>query len=436
MPLRPGCVILLCVLLAGGAASGQTSSSDSLTLAQAVQMTTENHPAVRQAMQGVAASDAQIVQSKSGYYPQIAGDADYAYIGPVPTFDIPGVGSEDLAPHNNYDFHLGLQQTVYDFGRRSTAVELARSGRNSALETVESAKSGLAYQTVEAFYAILFLQQNISVIDDQINTLNQHLEITRKKLQAGTATDFEVLTTEVRIANARSQRTDIVNALENQQSIFRQLTGLPENVPIILKGDFGVTPTSLNSDSLAGAALNQLPEMKLSKFAETSADIQYRLASIGDRPTVGVNLMFGFKNGYIPNLNKLKANWVGGVELRAPIFNGYMTRGRKDQARANLNATRSHTQDLERRVISAVNQAISGVRASQDKLETAEPQVNQAEKALSLARIRYNAGTATNLDLLDAETALANSKLIRLRAMYELVRNQYALERAVGTKIW
>ena len=188
MSLRPGCMIACCILLMSGAVSGQAPISDSLTLTQAVRMTTENHPAVQQAMQGVAASDAQIVQSRSGYYPQISGDADYAYIGPVPTFDIPGAGSEELAPHNNYDFHLGLQQTVYDFGRRSTAVELARSGRNAALETVESAKSGLAYQTVEAFYAILFLQQNISVIDDQINTLNQHLEITRKKVQAGTAT--------------------------------------------------------------------------------------------------------------------------------------------------------------------------------------------------------------------------------------------------------
>jgi outer membrane protein TolC len=101
-----------------------------------------------------------------------------------------------------------------------------------------------------------------------------------------------------------------------------------------------------------------------------------------------------------------------------------------------LSASRLHTQDIERRVIAGVDQAISGVRASQDKLGSAEPQVTQAEQALSLARTRYDAGTATNLDLLDAETALANSRLIRLRAMYELVRNRYALERAVGAKIW
>lgn len=424
------------ILLLTALVAAQGGQSDSLTLDQAIKMVTENHPAVAQAIQGVAASEAQIVQSRSGFYPQLAGNASYAYIGPVPTFEIPGVGAEELAPHNNYNFHVGLQQTVYDFGRRSTAVELAQTGRNTALEGVEAAKSNLSYQTVEVFYAILFLKQNISVIDDQISTLNQHLEITRKKVQAGTATDFEVLTTEVRIANAQSQRTDIVNALENQESLFRQLTGLPENAAIMLKGDFNAPAININPDSLKDLALSQIPEMKQSKYAETGADIQYKLAALGNRPTVGVNLMFGFKNGYVPGLNTLKANWVAGVEVQAPIFNGFMTRGRKSQAQANLSAVRAHTKDLERRIISAVNQAISGVRASQSKLVSAEPQVRQAEQALSLAQTRYSAGTATNLDLLDAETALANARLVQLRDMYELVRNSYTLERAVGGRIW
>jgi outer membrane protein len=426
----------LCVLILSGFASAQVIPSDSLTLDQAIRMVTENHPAVLQAMQGIASSEAQIVQSQSAYYPQVSGLGSYAYVGPVPVFEFPGFGTIELATHNNYDFHVGLQQQLFDFGRRSTALELARSGHETAVEGVEAAKSGLAYQTVEAFYAILFLRQNISVIDEQINTLNEHLSITQKRVQAGAATDFEILTTEVRIANIQSQRTDVVNALQNQETIFRQLTGLPENVAVDIKGDFATSPIALNSDSLVSLAMSQVPDMKLSKYSETSAKIQTRLATLGDRPSLGANLQFGFKNGYEPNLNTIKANWVAGAQINVPIFNGFLTRGRESQARANLSAAQLHTQDLERRIIAGVDQAISGVRASQDKLASAEPQVTEAEQALSLARTRYSAGTATNLDLLDAETALANARLIRLKAMYELVRNHYALERAVGTKIW
>jgi outer membrane protein len=426
----------LLIILLAPQAFGQINPPDSITLAKTLQMVTENHPAVLQALQSVASSQAQIQQSRSAYYPEVAGVGLYEYIGPVPTFDIPGVGSEELAPHNNYDFHLGLQQLIYDFGRRSTALELAKSGHDTAMEGVEAAKSGLAYQAVETFYAVLFLKQNIAVIDEQIKTLQEHLSITQKRVQAGTATDFEILTTEVRIANVQSQKTDAVNALQNQETMFRQLTGLPEKAPIALKGDFEISPINLNSDSLISLALSQLPEYKLSQNAENAASIQSRLAGLGDRPTFGVNLQMGFKNGYVPNLNTLKANWAAGAEINVPIFNGFMTRNRVSQARANLSAAQYRTQDLRRHVISGVEQAISGVNASQEKLSTSQPQVAQAEQALSLAQTRYSAGTATNLDLLDADTALANSRLIRLRAMYELVRNRYALERAIGTKIW
>ncbi len=422
------------VLLLAGSASA--APADSLTLNRAIQMVMDNHPAIQQAAQGIAASEAQIDQSRSAFYPQVSGLGSYAYIWPVPTFDIPGVGSEELAPHNNYDFHVGVEQLLYDFGRRTTALELAKSGRNSAIESVDAAKASLAYQTVESFYAILYLKQNVSVIDEQINALNELLTITQKKVQAGTATDFEILTTQVRIANAQSQRTDIVNALQNQETMFRALTGLPDSVAVEIKGNFDMSPIQLNSDSLISVALSQFPELKLSKTSEITADIQSHLATLSDRPSFGVNLEYGFKNGYVPNLNTLKSNWLAAAQINVPIFNGFLTRGRESQARANLSAARWHTQDIQRRVIAGVDQAISGVRASQEKLTSSEPQVQQAERALSMAQTRYSAGTATNLDVLDAETALANAQLIRLRAMYELARNRYALERAIGTKIW
>jgi outer membrane protein TolC len=182
--------------------------------------------------------------------------------------------------------------------------------------------------------------------------------------------------------------------------------------------------------------LKELPELKVSRNAEQNADIQYHLASLGDRPTLGASVMFGFKNGYIPNLDRLKANWVAGLELQTPIFNGCLTHGRKDQAKANYNAAKYRTQDLERRAISGVEQAMNNVKAAQERLTISEPQVAQAEQAVMLAQTRYRAGTATNLDLLDAETALANARLIRFRALYEISRNQSALKKAIGMKIW
>jgi outer membrane protein len=435
MDFRRFTIISLFFLFMTNLAVSQTQTSDSLGLDEAIKLTVENHPAALQATQGVFSSQARVEQSKGSYYPDISGLASYAHIWPVPQFETQG-GSSPLAPADNYDFHLGLFQTVYDFGRRTTSVNLAKSGVQMASDNVELIKSNLSYQTIQTFYTILFLQEDVKVIDDQMDALNQHLDITQKKVNTGTATSFDVLTTQVRVATAQSQRIDAVNALHKQEILFRQLTGISSEKPIMLKGEFQSRQVSLNTDSLIVLALSQLPEAKLSKNAENSAQIQHRLASLGNRPSLNVNFIYGFKNGYFPDLNTLEANLVAGAEIRVPIFNGFQTKHQVRQAQANLNAAQEHSRDIARQVTSNVTRAISDVQASQEKIATSEPQVAQAEQAVTMAQGRYNAGVATNLDLLDAETSLADAKLIHLRALYELVISEYALDRAVGTMVW
>ena len=106
---------------------------------------------------------------------------------------------------NNYDADLTLRHTLWDGGRRRTAVEEARSLGESAMENVDLVTSRLAFQTVDAFFGVLFLEESLRVQDEDIDVLSQHLEITQGRVRAGAATDLDVLSTEVRIATARTE---------------------------------------------------------------------------------------------------------------------------------------------------------------------------------------------------------------------------------------
>ena len=144
----------------------------------------------------------------------------------------------------------------------------------------------------------------------------------------------------------------------------------------------------------------------------------------------------GYKNGYIPNLDEWKANVAAGVLLMVPLFNGHRTRHQEEEADANIRSAKARTADVERQVGSEVGQAITGVQSSLEKIENSAVQVAQAEAALARARAQYDAGVATNLDLLDVQTALSQAKLIRLRAIYEYMVSMNALDKATGKKIW
>jgi len=87
-------------------------------------------------------------------------------------------------------------------------------------------------------------------------------------------------------------------------------------------------------------------------------------------------------------------------------------------------------------VVAEVHQAASDVRASVEKMKSAQLHVKLADQAFSQAKVRYASGVITNLDLLNAETALDEAKLLQLQAIYSYIVSKDALRKAVGEIFW
>lgn len=436
MKLRIVPIVILLSALTADACSGSASIPDSLTVNEAVRMALASHPAVARARQEADAAHARIGISRTPYYPDVFLSGSYERISPVIEIDIPDEGGFKLYPGNNYDFHLGLRQALYDFGRTSTSVDLAQSRHRTAEDRVAQVESEIAYRTISVFNYILILRRSVSVLDEQIEALHQHADISRKMVLAGTATDFDVLTTQVRIATTENDRIDAANALATQEILFRQLTGLPPDQPVMLRGDFAAGSVVLDSDALVEEALRQRPEMAVSKGSESSATLQLQLSGLGDKPSLGLNFTSGFKTGYVPNVNTWKPNFTAGLQLRFPIFNGHRTRFEESEARAGLDAAKAATEDLKRRIVAEVSQAVSNASAALEKIRNTEILVRQAEEAVRMAESKYEAGVVTNLDLLDAQTTLTEAKLNHLRALYNYTVSLNALDKATGRKRW
>jgi len=427
-------IVALCAVCAP--ATAQTPLPDSLTMQEAVRLVLESHPAMQRATEGIAASEARVRVAQSAYYPVADAFGLYSRVGPTPSVDIGGGETFQLFPANNYSANLGVHQTVYDFGKRATGTALARTRVEGAGEALDLAEATLAYGTIETFYAVLYLQESLQIQQENVAAFREHLEAARQKVAAGTATEFDVLTTEVRLARAQNVAVDIASLLEKRRIALRQLLGMPADTPLPLQGELAVTSVDLDRDARVSAALAQRPEVRLSHTAEAGAELNRRLAAVGNRPSVSLDVSVGGRNGYVPDLNTFTANFSAGVGLRLPVFDGFRTRSAVAASDAELHAAEAGTREVERQVVTEVEQAIADVRASTDKIGTAELQVRQAEQALALATTRYAAGVITNLDLLDVQTALGEARLLETKARLDFVLSRYTLERATGGRPW
>ena len=424
-------IVLPILFLLHGVAAGQ----DSLTVEQAVQRVLQTHPAIEQMLANTRAAEARVSQTSSAKLPEVTTEADYAHIGPIPEFSFPAFGSIVLAPADNYDAHVSGKYTVFDFWKTSAAVDLSQSRVQTSRDAIELTKTNLALQTIRTFYMIILLQKSLQVQDEQIEALTQHLSVTQKRVTAGSATNFDVLTTQVRVATSQNQRVEIQNSLQKQESMFRQLLNLSTNVPLMIRGSFQQAPSPLNMDSLQLDAFHQRAELKLARDAEESARLQKNASSRGNMPSLKIIAAYGFKNGYEPNIYPMRGNWVWGAQAQIPLFDGGKVSHQEEEAQAAIESEQAHTQDAERQIQSDVEQAVSDVQASWSKVQISDVQLQQAFEAVAIARTRYETGSITNLDLLDAETAESTSKLMSLQALYRYVISKYELDRAVGTSI-
>lgn len=411
-------------------------AEESLTIENTIRLVHENNPALKAAVDDVSAADARVTQSKSAYYPQISASAGYTYLDPVSEMSFFGSPMLKFAPNDNYEAKVTAKATLFDFGKRGSTVDLAKTGKKTAEHSLEISRRDLSFQAVQLFYGILFIRENIKVEQKEIAALNKALDFSTKRYKTGAATKFDVLSTEVRIAAAQSKMLDLKHELLRQEVTLRRLTGIADNLPLNIQGSFAVTPAGRENTELVKHALEQRLEMKLANEHEKAAQQRRSIAMKDGLPVVSGSASYGVTNGLMPDINEIRENFVGSLHLEVPLFSGFKTSAERQEATALMHAAASRKFDTEKQIKSDVEETTHALQTASEKITTAEAQVQQAKLAAEHARSRYENGMATVLDLLNTEASLSQAELARLQADYTYVIYNYTLKRATGEIFW
>jgi outer membrane protein len=418
------------------ALAARPQAADSLTLDGAIAAVLAQHPSITQAQAALGAARAHTLGMESVLYPSVSASLADAYSGP----DYPilfGTKEFNLMPPNSFDARVSADYTLYDFGKRASAISVSRSGEASAADRVQSVRIMLAYQTVQLFAGILFLEKNAEVADTGVAALDRHLEIVKKKRETGSTTDYDVLKSEVQCAAARSQCIDIANELGKKLTVLGQLLGRDANPPLRLKGGFDLPRPTLATDSLVKCAFAGRPDYAEAKHAKESARLQYEAALREANLVVGCRASAGFRSG-LPDrnldMNTPRFNWSAGVQASVPLLDGKRIKNHALEATCNENAAAAAIMDLERKIKTETLQAKSDIEAAFAKLGITEAQVHLAEQSLAQARLKYDAGVITNQDVLDAENDYVQAQFGYLQSRYRCFVSQYELDQATGNR--
>jgi outer membrane protein len=428
--------------LLGSCLLGFSQSPAALTVEQAVTRAASNQPLIRQAEAAVEAARTRVGQAQSAYYPNLQAAASYNRVEPLQsfTFDLgallndPSISplSLTLYPEDNFDLHLGLSQLVFQFGKRGVQVKLAESGLSAARVGLEQIRQSLAFQAVQGFYSVLFAQEQLRILAEQLDNLQMHLKIVQEKMQVGAATRLEVLATQSRIAALHSERLDAETRYKQQAIALKQLLGLDLEAELELQGSLAPGQSPPDPQALTAAALQQRPEMRQALEGENAARLARRLAVAGYFPTLSAHASAGYRNGLLPNIGSLTFNWAAGVQVNVPVFDGLLTARQVQEADQKLLAAKGNTAAVQRTIVTQVLQALEELGGRRRQVETSLEQLQQAQEMVEIAKTQYEIGVTTNLEYLDAQAGLQTARLANLTAAYRAVMGEYALRLSAG----
>jgi outer membrane protein TolC len=204
----------------------------------------------------------------------------------------------------------------------------------------------------------------------------------------------------------------------------------------IRNNSFDFTLSDLEGDSLMNIAKQNNPEFSLSKNKILLSNNELNLIKLNNKPKVSLNAAAGIRNGYVPEVNNLRFNYIAGVMISVPIY-GFGKINQQVQIQKSLvKQNELSKQSLEATYNKDIKQVIIDIQSNQEKLKHIESQIIAAKLAQEITTSRYKNGVATYVEIIAAALNTQKASLAKLQNEYQLCLSEIEFSKLMGDQFW
>jgi outer membrane protein TolC len=282
---------------------------------------------------------------------------------------------------------------------------------------------------------VLLNRDLITVAEESIRLLSDQLKDQENRFAAGTVPRFNVLQAEVALANAQPNLIRAKNDYLISKLQLAKILGFDSGESVSAIGELRAVYRELNLARALEVARGRRPLLKAQKNSIDASKEQITVAAAGYKPRLEAGVGYEIRNSRLTtNLGYETNGWFLGVNGSWNFFDGLATKGRLDQARAQLESAKVTYADTIRQVDLEVQTAYAGVDQAKELIASQVKVVEQADETLRLARERLNAGAGTQLDVLAAQVALTQARTTQKQALSDYNVAIAEFDRAVGAE--
>ncbi len=431
---RVPATVLLVALCAGAvafppsAAADEASGTEVLTLDEALRAALDSNRDIRLAVEQRTRLTGKYVEERAAALPQFLGTAaaQRAYDASLAAYGVPP-GS------NRYAAQLAVTQPLYSSGVVSAGIRAAKVALLSADDRLRTARQDALREVYAAFHDVLLAGELARIAERNRDQKARHLDEARKKHSAGTATDYDVLVSEVALQNAMPEVLRTGNLVRLSRERLRFLLGRGER-EVDAKGDLSAAVGEYpDYGKTLAAAIGNRPELADLRHRTAIAGELLTIAKAGNKPKLNFQGALGYQDLDYGVFGIDGRSWSAGAFASWPLFDGYRTRGQVAQARSDAAALRIEEARLLDSIALQVRDAVNAVREAGETVLALTGTVGQAERLVAMAEKGFEFGVKTRLDVEDAQLNLTQAQGNLARARRDYLVAGAELRRAEGT---
>jgi outer membrane protein TolC len=415
-----------------------------ITLAQAVELSERNNRDLQVAQLQLESTQSALREAQAANSPTLAVQADLTRAQSasselsrkaqaVQQQNNPFFQGADSDPVNTtLNGSIQLNYDVYTSGLRSARNRAAeRQVRVSELE-VERVREDLRLNVTNDYYDLQNADEQVRINAAAVRNAEISLRDTQAQERAGLGTRFDVLRSQVQLANAQQQLTNSIASQSVSRRQLAQRISIAESVnlsaadPVVPAG----TWTLAIEDSIILAYKNRA-ELEQQLVQREVSEQQRRAALSALGPTVSVSAQYNLLDIFEQPV-RAADGYSFGVQARWSLYDGGAAVARARQQEKNKEIAETRFAQNRNNVRFQVEQAFSTLQSNRINIDTAGTALNQAREALRLARLRFQAGVGTQTEVINAETDLTRAEGSLVSAIIGYNRSLAQLQRAVS----
>ncbi|MEH1820491.1 MAG: TolC family protein [Nostoc sp.] len=406
-----------------------------ITLAQALELARRNNHDLQVSLLELERNKAALREAQAALLPTLglstdltrsqsaSGQLQDALNGPfAPQQDKPGTSFSGQAQ---------LSYNIYTSGRVQASVKAAEEQVRFNELAVETQSETIRLNVATDYYNLQQTDEQVRIAQSAVGNSEASLRDAEALERAGVGTRFDVLRSQVNLANAQQNLT---NARSQQTISRRQLAtriSLPQGInisaadPVQLAGLWN--PTLEQSIVLA---YQNRPELQQQLAQRNISEQQRRQALAELGPQISLVGSYDILDQFNDNVS-FTDGYSFGVRATLSLYDGGAARARAAQSKVNIAIAETQFAEQRNQIRFQVEQAYSTQQSSLENVQTANTALEQAREALRLARLRFQAGVGTQTDVINSENDLTQAEGNRVTAILDYNRALAQLQRSV-----